>query len=78
MAIKRIRAVQVHPVPKNGYYTPDQVIDTGPPTQITWDYPDGDPPLGATVLNGMKGTEVYTCDTCGRTVAESEFDGHLC
>ncbi len=78
MAIKRIRAVQPYPVPKQAYYTQDQVIDTGPPTQILWDYPDGDPPPGATAINGMQGTDLYTCDICGRDVAESEFDGHLC
>lgn len=80
MGFKRVRTVQGHAVPEHAYHAPgifDPEVMRGPeraPDHVDeWDYPPG-----ATVLNGMRGVQLYNCTQCGDTVAESEFDAHQC
>lgn len=59
----------------------DAAINRGPtpmdPRSVTT-YEVEEFPPGATCLNGMMGVPLYTCDSCGSTVAEAEFDAHVC
>lgn len=34
--------------------------------------------MGATAQNGMQGVPLFSCDTCGDIVAESEMAAHVC
>lgn len=78
MSLKRVRTVQAHPVPDVAYPASGPQFDLASPPQIIRDYETDEFPPGATVLNGMKGVQLYVCEVCGVDVAESEFDGHLC
>lgn len=81
MAIRRVRAVQAHPVPEHAYYSGglfDPEVMASPKRgpdheEDPWEFPPG-----ATVLNGMKGVPLYRCTFCDGVVAESEFDAHQC
>lgn len=56
----------------------DPAINARPQPMDMTKVPPTEFPPGATCLNGMQGVDLYSCDSCGATVTESEFDSHVC
>jgi hypothetical protein len=79
MGLQRIQTVQAHPVPKvigsAGVPWEPQLFHR--PERMASAQPEGFPP-GATVQNGMKGVPLFSCDSCGEVVAETEIPFHDC
>lgn len=79
MGLKRIATVQGHPIPHTvggGGVPWDPTLFRGP-QKVEFPEPE-EFPIGATVLNGMQGVALFSCDLCGTIVAESEMDYHDC
>jgi hypothetical protein len=80
MTLIRIKTVQGHPVPSvvGGGVPPWEAQLFHRPGRLPSQETFSEFPAGATVQNGMQGVPLFSCDTCGDIVAESEMDAHVC
>lgn len=79
MGLRRYKTIQGHPIPHvvGNIGVPWDPVLSHPPVKLEPQEPNEFPP-GATVLNGFKGVQLFSCDRCGDVVAESEIPHHDC